>query len=327
MNTSKIKILWTHTFDPKISGSGNFMYNFQKNITSSTFEIKFLYLGKLNNPFNLFRAIIKLKKCENNFDIIHAQFGSMCGFITSFSSKNKIITLRGSDWHIYKGNDLKEKIHAYIAYFFTKISLAKFNEIIVMSNRMKIEIEHKFPYKKLSIVTDPIDNQIFKPINKEFARRYYFNTNSKSPWILITTLSKSNPIKRIDIAMRAVEIVKEIIPNIELKIATNVPYDEMPFFVSSCDLVLCTSTHEGWPNFIKESLACNIPFISTDVSDLSIIANKYKSCKISIDTPEKISECIIDSLNFKQHENLSECISDFSIPVAVKKLQNIYLNI
>ena len=64
----------------------------------------------------------------------------------------------------------------------------------------------------------------------------------------------------------------------------------MPSVVSECDLILITSVYEGWPNCIKEALACNVPFIATDVSDLSEIAKRHSNCRIAEPNPESISK-------------------------------------
>lgn len=62
-------------------------------------------------------------------------------------------------------------------------------------------------------------------------------------------------------------------------------------------IVLCTSTHEGWLNSIKEALACNVPVVLTDVSDLHLITDNEKDCRIYPPDAEIIVDNICDVLN------------------------------
>jgi len=52
-------------------------------------------------------------------------------------------------------------------------------------------------------------------------------------------------------AKDSVEKANKKIGNVKLRVANNIPHEQMPVFVSSCDLIICTSDYEGWPNSIK----------------------------------------------------------------------------
>ena len=91
-----------------------------------------------------------------------------------------------------------------------------------------------------------------------------------------------------------------------------------------CNIILLTSKREGWPNSIKEALACNIPFVSTDVSDLSFIAKKEESCKIAEPNINDITEKIIDSLNSKRDINLRKHVEHMDVISTCKKIHNLY---
>ena len=86
----------------------------------------------------------------------------------------------------------------------------------------------------------------------------------------------------------------------------------MPSVVSECDLVLSTSEYEGWPNCVKEALACNVPFIATDVSDLSEIAKRHSNCRIVKPDPESISKQIIQVLSLPKNNLLRQEVMHMS---------------
>ena len=313
-----MKILWTHNFSPDIQNSGIFMKQIADSLKNQGIHIEMLYLGNLRSVYGLFKAIIKIRAASKNFDLTHAQFGSACGFVSMFALNKKIISLRGSDWHKYNGDNLRNRIHNFLSRIFTKLSINSYDKVIVMSKKMKNELEAYSKKRILAdVITDPIDLNLFKPKNKIAEKK-----NKK--YILFTTIDKSNPIKRVSLALESVNRVKNIYPSVEIKIASGIDHKDMPDFVSSCDLVLCTSHYEGWPNSVKEALACGIPFVSTDVSDLSDIAKKRESCRISDPNPESISNHIIDVLKLQKEENLHDEVFEMSMEKISSKIIKSY---
>jgi len=96
-------------------------------------------------------------------------------------------------------------------------------------------------------------------------------------------------------------------------------------FVNMVDLILLTSTHEGWPNIVKEGLACNIPFVSTDVSDLSEIAAIEPSCFVCEANKNILAESIVKSIKTRHDEkNLVKHIKEMEIEKVVDNLINVY---
>ena len=50
---------------------------------------------------------------------------------------------------------------------------------------------------------------------------------------------------------------------------------------------------EGWPNAIKEALACNVPFVATDVSDLALIAHQDPDCWVVPPEPQALADALV----------------------------------
>jgi len=239
-----MKILWTHNFDPKRVGAGSFMYTFTSGMRDFGVEIDLMYLGNLRNPLAIYHARKSVRERSLNYDIVHAQFGSACAFATSAALGPKIVSLRGSDWHRYQGSDYAEALHGLLAMLFTHSSLASFDSVITMSSRMTNEVKAAFPNSRVTTIADPINTSLFRPHDRGQARIKIFNSTTDDPWVLFTTLSRSNPIKRIDLAMDAVHLARQRLPGLEIRVATGIPHASMPMFVSACDVALCTSVHE-----------------------------------------------------------------------------------
>lgn len=319
-----MQVLWTHNFDPDIKNSGNFMHQFAVYMRDFGVDIRLFYTGPLNSIANLYKLRKKIASLSQNFDLVHAQFGSACSYVTAGAKVKKIVSLRGSDWYNYKGNTVWGSLHSLLATSMTRFAIRKYDAVITMSRRMSKEVEYRFPGALVSAIPSPIDLNKFRPIDKFYARNKLFGADNVGVWVLFNSLSKTNPVKRLWLAKNAVKIASKYYKNIELKITNSISHKLMPLFVSSCDVALLTSIHEGWPNAVKEALACNVPFVATDVSDLAEIAAIEPSCQISEADPEAIASHLCDVLAQRRDFNLRPHIKNMSVEVACERLYQIY---
>ena len=288
-------------------------------------DIELCYLGDLRSFGGLVKARSLIKSKYHKFDLVHAQFGSACAFATTVVSEiPKVLSLRGSDWHRYSERYNYEYFHGILTNAATEYSIKKFDAIVPVSNRMAGEIRAKHPNSRLYVIPSPIELDQFKPIAKNEAREKLGYIDDKEFWVLFTTLSSKNPVKRVYLAIETVKKVNDRIGNVRLRIATGIPHMQMPLFISSCDIAIITSTHEGWPNCIKEALACNIPFVATDVSDLASIAKLAPSCRVCPADPDILADNICDVLKTENSENLRQFVVDMDLPNTSEKLFSVY---
>jgi glycosyltransferase involved in cell wall biosynthesis len=319
-----MKVLWVHNFNPRHPGSGSFMYTFARGLSCFGLQVELLYIGGLRDPSELFRARSLVQKKSRKYDIVHSQFGSACSLVSSVAECRRVLSLRGSDWHRYRGANFREALHSSVATLFTRHSVPYHDLVISVSDRIAREVVRSFPTKQVEVIPDPIDLKSFRIHSRESVRRRVFRTEDKSPWVLFTTLDVNNPVKRAHLAVEAVRIASAKVPGLQLKVASGISHDKMPLFVASCNLVLCTSTHEGWPNSVKEALACGLPFVATDVSDLSGVASRHSSCIISPPDAEYLAEMIVKSLNTPPDQTLRDEVKEMSLDSSCRRLANLY---
>lgn len=322
-----MKVLWTHNFSPDNPVAGNFMYILKKGMQEMNVEIDLEYLGNLRSPFELVAARRRVKKLSAQYDLVHAQFGSACAYASAECLVPNIVSLRGSDWHVYKGKNAGLTIHNYLAAFLSRISLRRYAEVVVMSERMAAEVRKFLGRSNVFVVPDAVDDAFFTKIDKMEARAHLGESNNRNPWVLFTTVSVDNPVKRAALAMEAVEHARKSGAQIELRVASGIPPSEMPLFVSACDMVLCTSTHEGWPNSVKEALACGLPFVSTDVSDLHLIANKYPACRVVEPDPIELGDSILHVLKQGDVKGLALTVEHMNVMNTCALLKRRYISV
>ncbi len=323
-----MRILWTHNFDPEVENSGVFMHLMAQGMRDAGVDVDLCYLGNLRSYRNMLEACSLVKGRASEYDLVHSQFGSACAVVTSrVDSVPTVLSLRGSDWYRCRGLLSFSALHGMLSTLMTRSVLSGFNSVVTMSYRMKNEILRMYPDLDVDVIPSPIDLDSFKPSNRSEARNLLGFSGDADRWVLFTTLSERSLVKRVSLAKEAVRIANEKIGSVKLRIATGLSHSEMPVFVNACNLALCTSSHEGWPNCIKEALACNLPFVATDVSDLSLIVSQEPCCRVCAPNAEELAENICEILSLQQEVNLRKYVLDMDISVTSQKLIKLYSGI
>ncbi len=257
-------------------------------------------------------------------DIVHAQYGSGCMMLCSRLAGPRVVSLRGSDWYGWDSRSIRGRLHYLLSRKLTRICMQRFDLVIAMSNRMCLSIQEEFPSVRCEVLPDALDLEEFRPMRRADARRLLGVEDDASPWVLFSSVLDCNPLKRRWLAEAAFQELKRRIPAVKLKTLTGLPHHEVPVVINACDALLLTSTHEGWPNIVKEAMACNVPFVSTDVSDLAEIACVEPACHVTDADPKALAECLEDVLTRPRPANLREHIEHMDLPIIARKLIGLY---
>ena len=320
--SEKLRVLWTHNFNPEIKNKGNFIYPLIPFLEEENIQLELLYLGQLFSPIQIVKALIKLNKVKRNYDVIHGQYGSICAVVSMLGGKGvpKVISIRGSDWNIHRQSFNKAFIHSVLAHFFTLISLPFFNKIIIVSNRMKNTLPMK-QRSKTSVMPTPINLDAWKINNSS-------QIGGKERNILFVAQNVNSSIKGRVLLDEVKELLNKEPIKYNINIAQNILFKDMPRFVRKHDIILCLSQNEGWPNSVKEALACNIPFVATDVSDLKDIADEEGSCFICESNPKDVVRKIKQSFSVpRENLNLRKHVELMDVKVSAKRMKKLYLNL
>lgn len=110
--------------------------------------------------------------------------------------------------------------------------------------------------------------------------------------------------------------------------------DNMPEFYSACDVTMLTSTREGTPNVLLESMACEVPVVATDVADNArVIPHGRVGYVAPVGALAAMTDYACRLLGDAQHRTRMGRVarrwvmSDFSTPTLAKRIQRIYTDI
>ena len=257
------------------------------------------------------KSIFKLREHlkNNSYDVIHAHYW-LSAIVTSLAgAKPMVVSLMG--------DDVKAKAwFRWIIYFFHHLSWSK---TIVKSQDMY----NSFGQKNVAIIPNGVDMNRFKPIDKEIAINETGWDRTKKH-ILFT----SNP-KRVEknfkLAKEAFSLIED--ENLELHYLVNIPNEKIPYYYNAASVVILTSLWEGSPNAIKETMACNIPIVSTNVGDVENVLSKTEGCYISSFDHKEFASKIKKALNFRERTTGREDIAHLKSETIAKKIIDIYKEI
>jgi glycosyltransferase involved in cell wall biosynthesis len=324
-NRRVMRILWTHNFNPEQPNSQVYMNTAARGLIEHGINQHSEYLGNLRSITSLLAARRRLKCMAIGYDLVHAQYESACAVATaSMNGIPKVVSIRGNDWNLHSNHVDFHYFHSRLARRMTCWSLKHYDCVLTVSRRIAMEVQRYSPDSNVAIFPSPIDLTRFVPRDKTEARALLGFPDCTEKWILFSALDLNEPNKRFVLAKTAFELAKAKIRNLRLCVASDVPYEQMPLFTAACDIILCTSETEGWPNCVKEALACNVPFVSTDVSDLRDIVRQEPICRVCPADPALLADNLCEVLSYESRPDLRKRVAFMSLDSMSDRLVSIY---
>lgn len=255
----ELKILWVHN-SPK--GVRMFLWDVRDALPAGI-AVTELPVPLRPSPRRILRALRDVRNAAEGHDVVHAQFGSLVGFLAAFTSKPYVLSLRGTDFYVLPTRTLGAWLEARLRQLLTFVGCLRAHQIVVMSNRMRRELRRwPFLFRKPIVV-------MVDPIGEEFVEAAHVDVTRAGPFqVFVGSMEAVNAVKRTWIVEHAVMLCRRAGLPIGLTIVSGKPRAEVKAAMQASDLIALTSTHEGWPNIVKEGLACGLPLVATDVSDL-----------------------------------------------------------
>jgi teichuronic acid biosynthesis glycosyltransferase TuaC len=320
-----MKILWVHNVPPDVESAGQFIFTLADSMREVGTAVDLFATGSLRSVTRLAAARRKVTKLSENYDLVHAQFGTACAYAVARSRCPRIVSLRGTEMLGCDTGSLWCRMHGVASRWLTRSSIRRFHQVIVMSHRMRDDLSRVHNRASgVEVLPDGIDLVKFAPMVRGEARRKLGFAGDTRPWVLFASLRTNNPVKRPDLALAAFRRASLRRPDLVLKTLSGRPHEEVPLWMSASNVLLLTSTREGWPNVVKESLACNVPFVATDVSDLARIAEKEPSCFVGPANLDALAEGILNAIGAPPTETLRRHVRFMERTAIARQLCEIY---
>jgi glycosyltransferase involved in cell wall biosynthesis len=302
-------------------------------ISNLCFFLRLLFAGK-----KIFSGIERA--------VFHFHHPYMALALRSFKRKNTfVLTLHSKQDQSFRNN--WNGFYGFLYDYITRKSIRLYDGIIA-DNKWLLDHYHKkfgFDLKRASIISPPVDTDVFKPQNKSVLRQKY-NLNEADKLILFA--GRIEKQKNLELLFRACRLLineKEIIKlwivgdgselqNLQ-KIANEIDIKEVAFkgnvnrntlseFMNCANVFALTSLQEGGPIVVKEALACNLPVVSVDVGDVAELLSGLEGCFISSYDEKEFAECMRKVVEYDGDRNFRDAVLKYSVEEFGRKVVEVY---
>lgn len=257
------------------------------------------------------RTLIK----KGNFDLIHIHYGLSGLFLLMGKMKiTTIITLHGGDIQAEQGKTIQVAL--------TKLILKSCNFAITLNKRMD-DIVRKY-IAKTEIIPCSVNTNLFVSHREERMRSNQYNVLFPS--------ARTREVKDFPLFQRVCNVLREKYGlHVEEYYLENLSRQEVADLFCRMDVLLMTSISEGSPQVVKEAMACNLPIVSTNVGDVSILLNGVKDCYVADSRDEdELAYLVYKSLVKNQETGISprEKINELRLDddSIARRILNVYHN-
>jgi len=263
---------------PEDPAFGAFVKTQIDSIVAAGHEVTTHWIDGRASKKNYFRAVKQLNAilAAKKHDIVHAHYGLSgipaciqrhCPVVVSFCGDDLLGTSNGRGGYTLKGR---------FTVLASQIVAHHVDAVIVKSDRMLERLSSASARGKAVVIPNGVDFELFHPMDKLEARK----TLGLEPFkkYVLFAGSPEAPVKRFDLADKAVELLRGSFPNVELIALHRKLQTEVTVYMNACDVVILTSDSEGSPNVIKEAMACNAPIVSVDAGDAWQLIGGAEQC-------------------------------------------------
>lgn len=264
-----------------------------------------------------FELIVDEHKREP-FDLIHAYFLPMAGFVGAYSGKYlkvpSVVSIRG--------NDIERA--AFDPGKFSHVMYALQNANAVTTNASELAKKAKaFIDREIHLIPNGIDTGHFKPVGRNEVLAEALGVESRRSKMigfvgelrekkglatLLTGYAQTN--KKIPSTLLIVGEIREgedkklfdefqlSNPENQIIVTGHVPHKDLPAYYSLMDVFIHPSLRDGMPNAVLEAMACGVPVIATPVGGvLDVLEDGVNGRTIPVNDAEMLAKVTEELLN------------------------------
>jgi glycosyltransferase involved in cell wall biosynthesis len=256
--------------------------------------------------------------------VVHAQFGTVTALFAALFSLRipLVITYRGSDLNPPPPSyALRGAMRAHLGRFFSELASLGARRIVCVSRELRDRLWWR--RGKVSVLPTDVRTEMFRPMSRSLARR-------KLGWdegekIVLFNAGRDPKVKRLDLAERAFDQARLIVPSLRLKILDGgVSPDLIPLMMNASDCLLLTSCFEGSPTVVQEALASNLPVVAVDAGDVRERLDGVEESIIAAADPLVLGQALARLVDPPRRSNGRTKIHEFSAQRVARELKDIY---
>ena len=170
----------------------------------------------------------------------------------------------------YSANNKKTNLVIHISRWLCQ----RVDAVIVKSEGMKQAAR----FNNAFVIPNGVDFSLFHPIPRAETREA-LGWHKNRYYVLFGNDPKI-PRKNFVLAQAAVERLQAKGLDVALVVATGLPQTQVMQYINASNALVLPSLIEGSPNIVKETMACNVPVVATDVGDVRQVIGHTDGCAV-----------------------------------------------
>ncbi len=200
--------------------------------------------------------------------VVHAQFGSVIAAIACRirGVTPLVISFCGSDLLGSFNSGSASWVRDRAARLISLATARRAAALIVKSKNLYEGLPQRLR-RKAVLLPNGVDVSRFFPLPQRECR-CQLGWSARSKIVLFNaSVGVNQRVKNLPLARATVDLVRQSIPDVCLKVISNTSHDLLPVVLSAADCLLVTSFSEGSANLPKEAMACGLPVVSVPCGD------------------------------------------------------------
>jgi teichuronic acid biosynthesis glycosyltransferase TuaC len=259
-----------------------------------------------------------LKTLTGHFDIIHGHYGLMCLAARLQWKAPVVASFLGGDLFGEMTPDREYSKKGRLVVRISRWLCNYVDAVIVKSEGMKRVVSGD----NIFIIPNGVDFELFHPISRTQARTAL--SWDQDRYYVLFGNDPELPNKNFPLAQAAIECLCARGMPAELVVASGLPQAKVVQYINASNALILTSIYEGSPNIVKETMACNVPVVSTDVGDVSQVVGRTKGCKICPSDPDALAIALEEALRHTEPTTGRADIRHLECSVVAKQIIEAY---
>lgn len=231
-------------------------------------------------------AQVFFKTLSGRYDVVHGHYGLWCLVARLQWTTPVVASFLGDDVFGTPTADGRYTRKADLVVHVTRWLSRRVDAVIVKSQQMRTVI----PARTVFVIPNGVDFKLFRPIPRAEARAA-LGWDPDRNYVLFAA-NPAEPRKDFALAQAAIERLRARGIFADLVVANRLPQTEVVRRMNASNVLLLTSIHEGSPNVVKETMACNVPVVSTDVGDVAQLVGRTAGCAVCPRDPDALAAAL-----------------------------------
>jgi teichuronic acid biosynthesis glycosyltransferase TuaC len=227
---------------------------------------------------------------DRSFDLVHAHYGLTGILAVSQRRLPVVVTFHGSD----TGNP-RVRWQGWCSWLVARASTPVF---------VSRDGAQRLGCVNAAIIPAGVDIELFQPRPRTEARSV-LGWQAEGRYILLPG-ARSNPEKGAALFDATLDEVRRHVPDVTSVSLEGFSREQVAEVMNAVDVTLVTSSFEGSPVAVKESLACNTPVVAVGVGDLPQLLSGLPGCAIVPRDPVALADAVICALASERSPMLRE---------------------